>query len=209
MDDLDRVIAAWNRWADQNEQTDYSAFVLTPHFTAASFEYDVGWLGVWRNGAALAGEQLWLTDGASINEDFGEVLDCPQHQAMAIAQVRDIGEVAEGDIVPAEFANCTINEGRTGPEAHAAITQFADYMAEHGSRAGHWVLRLGPGEEPDATYSFKWLTAYPSWADVGHDFEAILNQGGDAMLNELTGRIFSCDNARLYNTRVVREMAEE
>lgn len=209
MDDLDRVIAAWNRWMDQNDQNDYAAFVLTPHFTAASFEYDVGWFGVWRNGDALAGEQLWLTQGASINEDFGEVVDCPLHQAMAIAQVRDIGEVAEGDIVPVEFTNCTINEGRTGPEAHAAIIEYANYMAEQGSRSGHWVLRVGPGEEPDATYSFKWLSAYPSWAEAGRDFERFFNGGADAVLGDLTGRIFSCDPARLYDTRLVRDMPEE
>jgi len=209
MDDLDRVITAWNRWMDQRDQNDYAAFVLTPHFTAGSFQYEVGWLGVWRNGEALAGEQQWLTEGASINEDFGEVVDCPHHQAMAISQVREIGEVAEGNIVPAEFTNCTINEGRTGPEAHAAIIEYANYMAGRGSNAGHWVLRIGPGEEQDATYSFKWLTAYPSWADVGHDFEVSLNGGGDAMLADLTGRIFSCDHPRLFDTRMVRDMPGE
>lgn len=209
MSDLDRVIATWNRWSDDNDLNDYSAFVIVPHFTAASFEYDVGWLGVWRNGAALASEQQWLTDGAAINEDFGEVVDCPQHQALAITEVRDIGEVAEGDIVPAEFTNCTILEGRTGPEALAAIRQYVDHMAENGSRAGHWVLRVGPGEEPDATYSFKWLTAYPSWADIGDDFELLFNGGGDAVLADLTERIFTCDIPRLYDTHIVRAMADE
>ena len=208
MDDFDRVTAEWNQWADENDQNDYAAFILTPHFTAASFEYEVGWLGVWRNGEALGGEQLWLTEGAEINASFGEVVDCPLHQAMAIAEVNAVGEVAEGDIVPAEFANCTINDGWTGPEAHAAIIEYADYMAGEGSRAGNWVLRVGPGEEPDATYSFKWLTAYPSWDDVGHDFEVFLNGGGDQVQNDLTGRIFSCDVPRLYNTRMVRDMAE-
>lgn len=209
MADLDAVIADWNQWMDDNGQNNYAAFVLTPHFTAASFEYEIGWLGVWENGEALAGEQLWLTEGTEINEDFLDVLACPLHQALAIAEVREIGEVAEGDIVPAEFANCTINEGRTGPEAHAAITEYANYMGENGSQAGHWVLRVGPGEEPDATYSFKWLTAYPSWAEIGNDFEAYFNEGGDAVLNDLTGRVFSCDVPRLYNTRMVRDMAED
>lgn len=208
MADLDRVIARWNAWSDENGQNDYMAFVLTPHFTSAAFEYEVGWFGVWRDGNALAGEQQWLTDGAAINEDFGEVVVCPQHQAMAINQIRDIGEVAEGDIVPVEFTDCTINEGRVGPEAREAIVAVTDFMAENGSNAGHWLLRPGPGEDPAATYSFKWLTAYPSWADVGHDFEVFFNGGGDRMQGELTERVFSCDHARLYNSRLVRAMAE-
>lgn len=209
LDELDRVIAAWNRWMDDTGIDTYSAFVLTPQFTAASFPYEVGWLGVWADGEALAGLQQWLTDGAAINEDFMEVIECPLHQAMAITEVRDIGEVAEGDIVPAEFTNCTLEEGRMGPEALAAVSEWADYLAENGSQSGHWLLRPGPGEDPEATYSFKWISAYPSWAAVGRDFEQYFNGGGSSRLNELTGRVFSCDAPRMYNTRNVRAMAEE
>ena len=207
MADLDAVIADWNQWMDDNGQNNYAAFVLTPHFVSAAFEYDVAWLGAWENGEALGSEQLWLTEGIAISEDFGEVVDCPAHQAMAISMVRDIGEVADGDVVPAEFTNCTLNEGRTGPEAHQAIIEAADYMAGQGSNAGHWVLRPGPGEDPEATYSFKWLTAYPSWADAGHDFEVYFNGGGDAALGDLTNSQFTCDHARLYDTRMVRDIA--
>jgi hypothetical protein len=70
MDELNRVIDAWNSWMDSNGRNDYTAIVLTPHFTAASFPCEVGWLGVWKDGGALAGLQEWLTEGASINEDF-------------------------------------------------------------------------------------------------------------------------------------------
>ncbi len=112
-------------------------------------------------------------------------------------------------IVPVEFTNCTVNEGRTGGEAHNAIIQYTEFLTENGSDAGHWIMRPGIGEEADADYTFKWITAYTSYASIGHDFDLYYNGGGAQRLNQLTGRIMSCDSARLYNSRVLREGAED
>lgn len=209
MSDLDRVIGTWNSWMDDNGYDTYGAFVLTPHFTAASFPYDVVWLGTWTDGNALASTQQWLTEGGPVQDDFAEVIDCPMHQAMAISQLKAVGEVTPGDIVPVEFSDCTVNAGRIGPEAGAAIIEYTEFLTENGSDAGHFVLRPGPGEEPDADYSFKWAAAYPSWASAGRDFELFFNGGGEQRFTQLAGRIFTCDHPRMYNSRNVRMAAQQ
>lgn len=206
MDDLDGVIDSFNEFMDANEINDYTAIVLTPHFTAATFPYDVLWVGVWENGAALGGMQLWLTEGGDVAQDFADVIDCPLHQAFAVNAVRQMGEPT--GIVPVEFTDCTIQEGRIGPEARAAIVEWTDYLAENGSEAGHFILRPGPGEESDATYSFKWVTSYPSWTAIGQDFETLFNGGGGQRYDDIIGRVMSCDYPRLYNSRVVRSTEE-
>jgi len=205
-DDLNEVIASWNEWEDSIGTDNYTAILLTPYFTAASFPYEVLWVGIWDDGAALAGQQRWLSEAGEVQEDFGNVVDCPLHQGFAQNNVKPLGEPT--GIVPVEFSNCTVNEGRVGPEARDAIIEYTEFLTENGSDAGHWILRPGPGEEADADYSFKWVRAWTSYASLGHDFELYYNDGGTQRLNQLTGRIMSCDSPRLYNSRVVRESAD-
>jgi hypothetical protein len=205
-DDLNGVIETWNEWMDANGNNEFTAILLSPYFTAASFPFEVLWVGIWENGAALAGIQQWLAEGGEVEEGFVNVLDCPGHSGMAINTVKELGEPT--GIVPVEFTNCTVNEGRTGGEAHDAIIEYTEFLTENGSDAGHWIMRPGVGEEADADYTFKWVTAYTSYASLGHDFDLHFNGGGAQRLNQLTGRIMSCDSARVYNSRLLRESAD-
>ena len=207
MDDLNAVIESWNEWEDENGTDGYTAIVMTPNFSAESFPYDVLWVGNWRNGAGLAGMQRLFAEGGEILEDFGQVIDCSSHQGFAGANVQPLGEPT--GIVPVSFTNCTLHEGRIGPEAGAAMGRYIEFLTENGSDAGHWVLRPGPGGAAGDSYDFKWVTAYTSYAGLGHGFELYYNGGGQQQLEAEIGRIMSCDSARIYNSRVVREMAEE
>jgi len=207
MDDLNAVIESWNEWMDENGSNDYTAVVLSPHFTAASFPFDVLWIGIWQNGAAMAGLQQWLTEGGEIQEDFSEVIDCSLHQGFAVNNVKQPVEAT--GVVPAAFSNCTVNEGRTGPEGRAAIVEWASYLAENGVDSGHWILRPAAGEAADADYTFKWVRSYPSWEELGEYFELVFNGGGFQRLQQISGRVMSCDSPRVYNTRIVREMADD
>jgi hypothetical protein len=155
----------------------------------------------------MAGMQQWLTEGGEIQEDFAEVVDCPLHQGFAVNNVRSPVEAT--GIVPAAFTNCTLNEGRIGPEARAAIVEWSDYLAANGVDSGHWILRPAAGEEIDADYTFKWVRSYPSWEELGEYFELFFNGGGFQRLQQISGRVMSCDSPRVYNTRIVREMADE
>jgi len=207
MDDLNGVIDSWNEWMDETGSYDYTAVVLSPHFTAGTFPFDVLWAGIWENGAALGGTQQWLTEGGDIQDDFREVVQCPLHQAFAINNIQPPAEAT--GIVPVAFSNCTINDGRIGPEARAAIVEWTEYLAENGSTNGHWILRPAAGEAADADYSFKWVRAYSSWDTLGEYFELLFNGGGFQQLGEITGRVMSCDSPRVYNSRLVRQIAEE
>lgn len=209
MSDLDPVIEAWNLWMDDNDIDTYTALTLTPHFTSAEFPFDILWVGAWADSTALGELQLWLEEGGEVQSDFAAVVDCPLHQGLAVTNIKEPAEQAGEGLLPVAFTNCTILEGRTGPEARNALTEWTEHLTENGSDAGHWLLRPGPGEDPEADYSFKWVTGYSSWASVAHDFELYYNQGGDRMLDELTGRVISCDAPRFYNGRVVRQAAQE
>jgi hypothetical protein len=204
MQDLNVVIDTWNEWMDENAVEGYIAFVLTPMFVSAEFPYDVLWVGIFENGAALGGIQTWLAEGTAVQDDFAEVMDCPTHQAMTL---REIGEPT--GIVPVEFTNCTLNEGRIGAEAGEAILELIDFYVQNGSDAGHWILLPGPGEVPDADYDFKWLTAYTSYDAIGRDFETLFNGGGLQRAGETVGRVISCDNSRIYNSQLIRGPEEE
>ena len=207
MDDLNGAIEAWNEWSDENGTDDYTGVVMTPNFTAESFPYEVLWVGLWRNAAGIGGLQQLYTEGAEILEGFGEVLDCSSHQGFAGTNVQPLGEPT--GIVPVSFTNCTLHEGRIGPEAGAAMARYIEFLTENGSDAGHWVLRPGPGGEADDSYDFKWVTAYTSFDALGHGFDLFYNGGGQQQLEAEIGRIMSCDSSRIYNSRVVRTMAEE
>ena len=207
MDDLNRVIDTWNEWMDEDGVNDYAAILLSPFFTAASFPFDVLWVGIWENGAALSSLQRWLSEGGDVQDDFADVVDCPLHLGMAMNNIKPPGE--PNGIVPVEFSDCKVSDGRIGPEGRNALVEWSEFLTENGSDAGHWILRPGVGEEADADYTFKWVTAYSSYESVGHDFELFFNGGGVQRFTELTGRVMSCDSPRMYNSRVVRQIADE
>jgi hypothetical protein len=203
MDDLNAVVDSWNEWMDENGNNDYMGVVLTPQYHSAALAVDVLWLGAWQSGAAMAGMEQLLTEGTDILEDFGQVLDCGSHQAFAVNNIKPPAE-PDGTINPVAFTNCTINEGRIGPEGRAAIEEFSEYLTENGHGGGHWILRPAAGETADASYSFKWIRGHSSYAEMGDYFDLMFNGGGFQYLGDLTERVMSCDSPRVYNARVVR-----
>ncbi len=207
MEDLNGVIDTWNEWMDETGQNDYLGVVLEPYFTATDFPFDVLWLGAWQDAAGMAGMQQWLTDGAEILADFGEVVTCPLHQGFASANIKQPGE-AEG-IVPVAFQNCTIAENRSGPQAVGAITEFSEYLTEQGHNGGHWIMRPAAGEATDASYNFKWVRSHSSWAALGDYFEVMYNQGGFGRLGDGLENLLACDSPRVYNSRLARDWAQE
>ena len=207
MTDLDGVIDSFNEWMDEAGQINYLAVVLTPHFRAGDFPFDMIWLGAWRNAADMANMQQWLTEGGEVLADFQEVATCPMRQGLAGANVKPPGE-PEG-IVPVAFQNCTVAENRTGPQAGAAIAEFSEYLTEQGHNGGHWIMRPAAGESADASYDFKWVRSHPSWAALGDYFDIMYNQGGFGELSGNLENLLSCDSPRLYNSRIARPWAEQ
>ena len=53
-DDLDAVVGKWNAYMDESEADAYLAWTLTPQYFTDEQDFDVLWLGAWKDGNAMA-----------------------------------------------------------------------------------------------------------------------------------------------------------
>lgn len=202
--DLDPVVERWNEFQDDNDTDTYSAWLLTPFFYGPEQDFDVIWLGAFRDGNAMGeGLQSWITDGQELSGAFEEVIDCDAHLGFASAMYK-----APPDNNPPESAlitmmDCKLNEGHEYAEIKAAELKWAKHLTESGSEAGyyHWMPMFGGG---DAEFDYKVVFAYPSFEDIGADFENFANGGGRDVSREIFGEIDECDDARVYVAESVR-----
>jgi len=207
--DLEKVNAAWNNWMDDEEQGDYFAALLMPHYYGER-QFDVAWLGVWRDGNAMGtGTDLWIDEGGEFGAAYNEVVDCFSHTNYAsqrVQQAPDTGEESDGAFV-VSFSNCSVKEGRTFDEYLAAQTDWNAYAEEHGIHESAWVWWPIYGESDD-DYHFKIAVGMPDHTTAGANWQ-LYSEGHYQKWSELFDHLIDCDSARLYDGRVVREMAEE
>lgn len=196
--DLDKVIARWNKFMDDNGTDDYSAWTLTPFHYGQEQDFDVIWLGAFADGNAMgSGINTWLTKGGDIQKGYDEVLDCGAHLGMSSAMYK----APEGGNAPASgiitMMDCELNEGHRYPEVKAAEIKWAEYLTGKGSKAAyyHWFPIFGGG---DAEFDYKIVFSYPSYVELGADFELNANGGGREAGQEIFGDIDECDDARVY-----------
>ncbi len=213
MDDLMPVIDDWNEWADEAGIDGYTAIISVPFFRNAQFPYDFLWVGIFSDSTALGSVlHQWVNQSGDLPEQFSEVVDCPSRTGFSSVTLKAAG--GEGDGVEdggkfiLEFTNCTVQEGRTGPEAADGIRGWIEYLTDNGSNSSHSLLLPGPGEAADADYSFKWLRGYSSYISLGREYELSINNGGIGRRNELFGPLMTCDSSRIYYSSFVRESEE-
>lgn len=207
--DLDKAIAAWNNWMDDEEQGDYFAAVLTPNYFGERL-FDVGWLGVWRNGNAMgSGTDLWLSEGGELAAGFFEVLTCTSHSNFAGANVRQPKQEDDesDDSFVLSFSNCSVKEDKTFDDFMAAQEEWNTYADEHGIAEGNWVWWPIMGESNN-DYDFKYLTGTDDHTATGANWQ-LYSEGHYQKSSELFDDLLDCDIARLYDGRVVREMADD
>jgi hypothetical protein len=203
MDDLARVTKKWNAWMDSSNGPDYTAYNLFPLYHSAELGFDVAWLGVWADGVSMAaGTKHWLTQGGSLHDDFGKVIECDAHQNFAALTVKpEDGPSSDG---PVEFSNCTVKKGSTVAEAVAAISEWSSYETEKGSDAATYILFPAYGESSKAKYDFKHIQAYPSYESFGLAYDRYGTGGGYRAHRKIVERVMSCDSARVYDSKAVR-----
>lgn len=206
-DELEGAIESFTEWADDRAINDYTAIVLDPYYTAASYPFDFLWVGMWDDATGLADIEQWLADGGDVRKEFAEAAHCPLHQSYITTKVKDPAEPT--GIVPVEVSTCTVVEGRLGMEGGAAVAEWSAYLTEIGSESGQWIFRPGWGDESDANYTFKWVKSYPSWASLGRDMEHFLNGGGEQRYGDIVGPVVDCDSPRVYLAHIVRAVNED
>ena len=200
--DLDKAIAAWNKWMDETGKEPYSAWVYTADYNSPEYAFDVAWLGAWPDGNAMGrlGDR-YFSDGGAVAKGFDKVLNCGAHSNWASMQVRE-GASEKGENAVLQFSDCTIGKDSSMEASMAAVTKWNAYQAEQGSTASQWVFFPVYGGETD--YDFKMVTAHTNYTSLGADYERYGNGGGFMKAREMIGNTFDCGNARVYRSKRVR-----
>ena len=203
--DLDKVIARWNKWADDNYPSPYTAWVMTPAFYGPEITFDIAWLGGWPTYADM-GENLnvWQTKGGKMNAEFFNVLSCDMHGSMAVMPMQAPGEPTSSSLV--RFMDCEMEDDANPADMVAAHREFKDFMRSKGSESAGWLFFPGMGAG-NIEYDYKMVLANTDHRSLAKDGEIIANGGGWMKAQETFGGIVQCDSPRLYQADMVRNGA--
>ncbi len=203
--DLDKVIARWNKWSDDNNPTPYTAWVMTPVFYGPEITFDIVWLGGWPSYAAMGENQtIWQNEGRKMNAEFFKVLSCDTHSSMAVMPMQAPGEPTSSSLV--RFMDCEIDDDASPEDVLTAHREFGSFMQSKGSDTAAWLFfpALGAG---DIEYDYKLVLANADHRSLAKDGEIIANGGGWMKRGEVFKDIVQCDSPRLYQADLVRNAA--
>jgi hypothetical protein len=207
--DLQSPMNDINEWLDEQQINNFNISTLIPIYTSNAFTYDVLFLNRWTDGSAMGQslEAFYGPDGADAGEGFNDVVDCSSTTSFAGILLQPPGPSRNGG--PMQFFNCTVKENRTVGEGIGAINAWAQASREAGleNGTGHAVLLPIAGENPDATYSFKWLVLFESFQAYGDSLDDLFAPGGPS-LGDIIDPVMDCDSARFYS-QVINRQAQE
>lgn len=202
--DLARPMSSFNAWADEHGIDDFNVSTLVPIFTSDAFTYDVLFMNRWTNAGAMGRglAAFFGPDGEDAVSDFNSVVDCSSTTAFAAILVAAPGDSRNGG--PIQFFNCTVKENRTMGDGIGAVNAWAEAS---GGRfgAGHAVLVPLAGENPEASYSFKWVVLHESFQNYGDSLGALFGQGAP-QLGNIIEPVMDCDSARVYSQVINRQI---
>jgi len=208
--DLDKVVAKWNKWADDQGMTDYSAWTMTPFFSSSEQDFDVIWLGATETGKSMgAAQDMWLAHGGTLADDFNSVIPCDSHSMSAVMQFKapPKREDPPSNFV-LDFSDCTIGDGmHFSTDVAPALKAWSALREEQGSTAGMWVLFPvygGGGEE----FDFKFVVSHGNYSAMGADFDSY----DSVKAREIFPYgMLDCDSSRSYivTNRRTAESADE
>ena len=201
--DLDKVVAKWNKWADDEGMADYSAWTLTPFFSSPEQDFDVIWMGAAQTGKGLgAAQDMWLAKGGTLAGDFNSVTPCDAHSMFAAVQFKEPTkrEDPSSNFV-LDFSDCKIGDGKHfSTDVAPALKAWGEFRAAHGSTAGIWAffpVYGGGGEE----YDFKYVVSHGSYSEQGADFD---NYDSAKAREIFPYGMLDCDSSRSYVTTNIR-----
>ena len=203
--DLDKVIAKWNTWMDDNDSAPYTAWVMTPAFFGPEITFDLVWLGGWPSYAAMGkGLDTWTTKGGKLSGEFDKVISCGVHGSMAAMPMQAPGQPTDSSLV--RFMDCTVDEGSDPVAMVNAHREFGAFMDSKGSDTSGWLFFPGMGAG-DIDYDYKLVLANTDHPSLAKDGEIIANGGGWMEAGKTFGGITECDSPRLYSADMVRNGA--
>ncbi len=203
--DLDKVIAKWNKWADDQGIADYSVWTLTPFYSSPEQDFDVLWLGTTETGKGMgAAQDMWLANGGTLGDEFNSVIPCDSHSMSAAVQFKAPPEREDPSRIILDFSDCTVGDGRRfSTEVAPALKAWGEFLTEQGSTAGAWALFPvfgGGGEE----FDFKYVESHGNYSEQGTDFDNYNSAKARAIFPY---GLLSCDSSRSY-VGTNRRMAE-
>ena len=199
MEDLQKVNAKFNKWADKN-MADYSAWIMMPNLHSG-VDYDFGWLGSWSSGASFGKGVDAFMQANDMQDAFAEVIDCSSRHVMATSAVVNApdGPPDNGVVI---FAACSHREGKTFDDSYNAHKKMSEVMRGMGGKGASWIFYPGLGTAEDLDY---WqVIAFKNYAELGETTEMWTNGGGWKKGAEILGPVTSCESSSVWNAYLVR-----
>ncbi|MEL7535940.1 MAG: hypothetical protein AAFM91_02655 [Pseudomonadota bacterium] len=205
--DYDKAIGQWNKWADRQKMSSYSAWTLTPYYAGAEQDFDVIWLGATEKMKDMGrAHDMYLAKGESVQKAFADVIDCDTHAMFAAIQFKEPPEREDPSSVVITFSDCSGINGSSFDDLVPSMAEWAKYSEANGSTAGMWALMpaLGGGGEE---FEFKWVSSFQNLEEMGSHQDHYAEEGWKKG-NELFKGKVECDSSRVY-IATNRRMADE
>ncbi len=205
--DLDKAVANWNKWMDENDGEAYGAMTVTPWYYGED-TFDVGWIGFWPDGATMgAGTDNYLATGSDAAAGFAAVLTCKAHANFATTMIKSPGDRPAPDSLVLYFSDCNVREGAEWDAVFDGMRAWGQYLTEQDYGNGLWMMfpAFGSG---DMDFDFKQVTSYDTHAKAGAAYDKYANGGGWEKRSELLGDKVDCDVSRVYNATFRRKMKD-
>ncbi|MDP5052310.1 MAG: hypothetical protein NWP69_00855 [Congregibacter sp.] len=203
--DLDVVVKQWSDFMDDKKIRNYAAWQLTPYYYGGEQDFDMIWMGASSDGNAMGNAtHEYVMNGGEIAAGFEEVIQCRAHVGLSSAMYQAPPDNSTPSSSVMTMSDCKMEKGTRYSDVRAAEVEWAAYRKDNGSKAGmwHWYPSFGGG---DQDLDYKIVYAYPSFKELGSDWELIANGGGRVKSDDIFGDLDECDDARVYVARSIRE----
>jgi hypothetical protein len=208
MSDLDSANDTFNEWADGAGITDLTSLVLTPHYFSSEQQYEVIGMDIWNTGAALGSGVGQIMANPDAVADYDEVVACDAHAIYALVGVKPPAEGQSIDGGMFEFTDCTIRANHSPEDGIATVATIGGLWTPWNVGDAHGVMFPVSGETPDADYTFKWITFYPSMEAYGAVFDHYV-EGFVVQAGAIISPVMQCNNSRMYDLSIVREAQDQ
>jgi len=208
MKDAMQAADRFAKWADKND-SNYSAWILTPQFALGSNSPQLIWLGSNDSGDALGkGMDAWQSAGGEVAAALSAVMDCSMGHVLASSVEINAPDGPPGDGV-VMFSQCSYDDDGDWMKAIKAHKTFSAEMRKMGAKNSNWLFfpMLGGG---NPEYDYLGVSTFNNWSDYFAAYEMYVNGGGWQKMVELMDDVASCNGGNtptVWDVKLVRKGA--